>query len=417
MGADWVVATVAIVTLMLLAPGVWASNKFTSLHRFDGGGNQCEGPNKGGCRCRSTLVFDAAGNLYGTTMGGGSSGLGTVFKLTRKPDGKWKETVLHSFENDGKDGAEPFAGLTFDGAGKLYGTTAYGGAHGGFLCCGTVFELSPNRDGTWTETVLHSFVTNANDGSVPETGVIFDAKGNLYGTTVAGGPLGWGTVFELTPSGDGHWSEHIVYAFQGGDDGRQPDSGLIFDGAGNLYGTTSRGGASGVGAVFKLTPNEEGGVWTESVLHSFNGMDGSAPFAGVIFDAQGNLYGTTAQGGPHFWGTAFKLAPTASGSWKESVLHGFNFNDGAGPSASLIFDSVGNLYGTTSFGGRTRQGTVFKLTPTSNGQWLKVEVHSFRNHPGSFPYSGLVFDGDGNLYGTTNGDLFHTVGSVFEITP
>jgi uncharacterized repeat protein (TIGR03803 family) len=265
--------------------------------------------------------------------------------------------------------------------------------------------------------VLHSFDPNGKDGLIPEAGVIFDAQGNLYGTTAAGALLGWGTVFELTPKEDGHWSERVLYWFRGGYDGRQPHSGLIFDGAGNLYGTTSGGGAFREGTVFKLTPNQ-GGAWTESVLHSFDGEDGDDPEAGLIFDAAGNLYGTTAYGGAYFWGTAFTLAPTAKDGWKESVLYAFNFNDGRNPVASLILDAAGNLYGTTADGGRNGFGTVFKLTPTSRGRWSKLVLHSFRNHPGALPFGSLIFDAKGNLYGTTEGDpYYHTFGSVFEITP
>ena len=414
-GAAWVIAAVPVVTFMLSAPGAWAASHYKSLHHFNDGRSDCEGPNKGGCYSRSTLVFDAAGNLYGTTSGGGSWGLGTVFKLTLASDGHWKETVLHSFRNDGKDGTTPLADLTFDLAGNPYGTTLYGGAYGGSLCCGTVFKLSPNRDGTWTESVLHSFGANDKDGFISEAGVIRDAQGNLYGTTEGGGLLGWGTVFELTLKEDGHWSERVLYWFRGDSDGRQPHSGLIFDGAGNLYGTTSGGGAFREGTVYKLSQNHSG-FWTESVLHSFDGEDGNDVEAGLICDAAGNLYGTTAYGGAYFWGTVFKLAPTAKYRWKESVLYAFSFDDARNPVASLVLDAAGNLYGTTADG--TGFGTVFELRPTSHGRWSKRVLHTFKNHPGALPFGSLIFDAKGNLYGTTEGDpYYHTFGSVFEITP
>ncbi len=189
-----------------------------------------------------------------------------------------------------------------------------------------MFELTPTGGGGWTERVLYSF-GNTPDGAIPVVGLIFDATGNLYGATTEGGTHGDGTVFELTPTGGGGWTERVLYSFGNTPDGAYANAVLIFDGAGNLYGTTELGGANGpYGTVFELTPTAGGG-WTEKVLHSFaNGTDGARPLASVIFDAAGNLYGTTTEGGTNRDGTVFELTPTAGGGWTETLLHSFNNN-------------------------------------------------------------------------------------------
>ena len=307
------------------------------------------------------LILDAAGNLYGTTFEGGIHGYGTVFELSPREGGSWTEKVLHSFNSNGTDGFYPYAGLILDAAGNLYGTTIGGGIHD----YGTVFELSPREDGGWTEKVLHSFNSNDVVGAYPYAGLILDAAGNLYGTTELGGIHKYGTAFELSPTGGGGWTETVLHSFGNGVDGGYPEAGLIFDAAGNLYGTTVYGGIHNSGTVFELTPREGGG-WTERVLHSFgNGTDGYEPYACLIFDAAGNLYGTTELGGIHGpdSGTAFELTPREGGGWTEKVLHSFNGTDGALPLAGLIFDAAGNLYATTSEGGIHNSGTVFEITP------------------------------------------------------
>lgn len=246
--------------------------------------------------------------------------------------GGWTERVLHNFGN-GVDGASPWAGLIIDATGNLYGTTHDGGTYG----VGTVFELTPTGGGGWTEKVLHSF--NFTDGGGPYGGLVMDAAGNLYGTTYAGGSGGWGTVFELTPTGGGGWTEKVLFSF--GDIGGGPYAGLIFDSAGNLYGTTIGGGTYGYGRVFELTPTGGGG-WTEKVLHSFgiiNATDGAGPYAGLIFDSAGNLYGTTYSGpviNGAYVGTVFELQPTGGG-WRETVLYSFsNGTDGSSPYGGLV---------------------------------------------------------------------------------
>jgi uncharacterized repeat protein (TIGR03803 family) len=277
-----------------------------------------------------------------------------VFELTPAGGGTWTEKVLHSFINDGTDGNEPYAGLIFDAAGNLYGTTLGGGT--AFI--GTVFELTPAGGGTWTEKVLHSFV-GGTDGTAPFGSLIFDAAGNLYGTTSEGGPSNAGTVFELTPAGGGTWTEQVLHTFGSSTDGIDPVAGLIFDGTGNLYGTTSRGGTYNLGTAFELTP-AGGGTWTERVTHSFgNGTDGANPQAGLIFDGVGNLYGTTFAGGSFGGGTVFRL--NAQG---EVLLQNFSGADGVSPQGGMLLDTSGNLYGTTLNGGSSNVGTVFEITNT-----------------------------------------------------
>ena len=393
------------------------------------------------------LIFDPAGNLYGTTVydtsGRGRWGCyascGIVYKLTPKPDGSWTEETLHLFGSDWLDGYQPHAALVSDTAGNLYGTTRYGGG-GWDRCadtftdgCGVVFKLAPHSDGTWTESVLYAFCPDMYclDGQDP-AGLIFDHDGNLYGTTTHGGAYWWGAVFKLTPQANGSWTESLLHSFTSGEDGGIPDAGLILDQAGNLYGTTTGGGTYGYGTVFRLTPSQDGS-WTESVLHSFTGgEDGGIPYAGLILDQAGNLYGTTGQGGnlKHCngigCGVVFTLTPNANGSWTENVLHRFcaitNCRDGTGPQGTLTLDAAGNLYGTTVSGGLSGYGVVFKLARNTNGVWRETVLKHFPGgNPGMFPYAGLIFDGAGNLYGTTAGEWRNGVGwvggTVFEITP
>jgi uncharacterized repeat protein (TIGR03803 family) len=414
------------------APRAWADAEKT-LYNFTYR-NQAGGDNP-----LAGLIFDQAGNLYGTTVEKGVNYWGVVFKLAPNGDGTWTESVLYSFR-DGSDGAYPWAGLIFDQAGNLYGTTSWGGdsscTYGYGYGCGVVFKLAPNSDGSWTESVLYTFTGGA-DGAVPAAGLIFDQSGNLYGTASAGGAQGDGVVFELTPNADGTWTENVLHAFAGGKDGVGPVAGLILDQAGNLYGTTSGGGiikcggsGSGCGTVFKLAPNADGS-WTETVLHAFaGGKDGVGPLAGLIFDQAGNLYSTASSGGAYGDGIAFQLKPTSGGKrWKETVMHTFaGGKDGAGPLAALVFDASGNLYGTTEYGGHAwcpggskniGCGVAFELKPTSGGKrWKEHVVHAFLKHEG-WPVDSLVLDSSGNLYGTTQGTGRSILdgGTVFEITP
>jgi len=406
---------VAIVALVVAqASAVFAASKYKVLYTFTDGVD--------GGELRGSLVFDHAGNLYGTALSGGAYGVGTVFQVAPKRDGRWTETVLYSFKNDGNDGNTPMAGLVFDKTGNLYGTTSGGGSD----ASGTVFQLSPNGNGTWTEQILHSF--DGTDGMLPYTGaLIFDKQGNSYGTTPYGGDYNTGIAFQLTKNGNGTWSANVMHSFGSGLDGKTPIATLMVDRMGSLYGTTLFGGAHGSGTsggtVFQLTANGSG--WDESVLHSFrtNGVDGRVPYAGLIFDKGGNLYGTASEGGAYNDGTVFKLTPDGKGGWTERVLHAFAGTDGQVPYASLIFDTAGNLYGTTYQGGEYGYGVVFKLAPDGKGGWAETVLHSFHDRPGANPWANLIFDSAGNLFGTTAGLGGRTAGDspthgcVFEITP
>jgi uncharacterized repeat protein (TIGR03803 family) len=385
-----------------------------------------------GSEPESGLIEDAKGNLYGTTLSGGANGFGTAFELTPGPGGAWTEKVLHSFGATGTDGIFPQAGLIFDTTGNLYGTTAQGG-DGSFGLGGTVFELTPAPGGVWTEKVLHSFGATSTDGYLLFGSLIFDVHGNLYGSTNEGGSKdgltnGYGTVFKLSPSASGNWTEKILYNFCSAEncaDGARPFAGLVFDAVGNLYGTTYDGGTYSTGTAFELIPAAEGN-WTAKVLHNFiyDGTDGFGSLAGLIFDTHGNLYGTTAGGGANSAGAIFELTPPSGGMWKEKMLYSFGATgkDGAVPMAGLIFDANGNLYGTTNGGGtyatETAGGTVFELTTAANGDWTEKVLHSFHTDDtdGNNPQGSLILGAAGNLYGTTkSGGIHENGGAVFEI--
>jgi uncharacterized repeat protein (TIGR03803 family) len=335
----------------------------------------------------------------------------TLLLIAARPAQAQTETVLYNFTG-GSDGSRPQSSLIADGAGNLYGTTALGGTCPGWnqYGCGVVFEISPNGSGGWKQTVLHTFAAPP-DGAKPLfSPVIFDKSGNLYGTTQWGGASNVGTVFELSPAG-ASWTATILYSFTGGADGGHPAAGLVMDPAGNLYGTGQTGGANGQGTVFKLSPSG-----AETLLYTFGSQsgDGSYPFAGLVLDETGNLYGTTLSGGANGGGTVFKLAPTGT----ETVLYSFGSRsgDGSNPDGGfLIFDNNGNLYGTTLSGGANGGGTVFKLAPTGT----ETVLYSFGSRSGdaSNPWSGLVFDEKGNLYGTTHAGGAHGAGAVFEVNP
>ncbi len=429
------VLLVIFCTALFAAGTCSAAQQEKVLHSFDANGKDGYDPESG-------LIFDAVGNLYGTTYEGGDGAgcspyCGTVFELSPKSGGVWTEQVLHNFtgSSDGLGGFSPEAGLVLDASGNLYGTTYSGGAHG----VGTVFELSPKTGGGWAEKVLYSFCSQSDcmDGSYPHAALIFDGSGNLYGTTHLGGTghscsinYGCGTVFELSPNASGGWTHRVLHSFNNnGADGTLPGSdGLIFDVAGNLYGATYWGGSGtcigapgGCGTVFELTPTA-GGVWAETILHSFlyNGADGNFP-SQPTFDSDRNLYGTTYGGGTYGYGTVFELTPAADGRWTETILHSFNDdgNDGYNPYTGLILDSSVNLYGTTYAGGTYNDGSVFELSPADGGGWTETVLHSFdpNEKDGADPVTPLVFDASGNLYGTTyyGGAAYNSYGTIFEI--
>jgi uncharacterized repeat protein (TIGR03803 family) len=406
-------ACTRIMPLSLLAVAVmlstmaWATEKQTIVYEFTNKINGSE-PSDG-------LISDGAGNFYGTTSHGGQRGCGTVFELSPNSSGGWSESVLYSFLC-GADGANPLGNLIFDTKGNLYGVAQRGDSS----VWGTVFELSPASDGNWTKTTLHSFA-GAPDGEYPSAGLVLDAAGNLYGTTLYGGSLagetcaglGCGTVFELSPSSSGNWNETIIHTFTGFSDGDRPTSNLALDAAGNLYGTTTRGGSYDNGLVFRLSPSSGG--WTLNIVYTFTRVngDGGGPQCGVVFDGAGNLYGTTgyADGG---WGTVYELSPTTTSQWQETVLYTFtNGTDGGLPLAPVILDRWGNLYGTTR--GSGGPPSAFKLSRSGTG-WTFVLLHDLS----AATASPLIQDSAGNLYGTTEtvGGRYGTGnGTVFELSP
>jgi uncharacterized repeat protein (TIGR03803 family) len=398
-------------TLLFSTSRSWAQVKGKVLHTFSGSDGQY--PYAG-------LIVDSHGNLYGTAEYGGANGRGVVFMISpdRGGSGSWTEKVLHSFEN-GTDGAHPFGGVVFDGHGNLYGTTYSGGAQD----YGTVYELSPPGadNGSWTEKVLYSF-RGANDGAYPFAGVIIGPQGKLYGTANGGGAIGYGTVFELSaPSGSEPWAETVIYTFctaANCSDGGHPNASLILDDRGNLYGTTLEGGAYNCGLAFQLSPPANGnGPWTGTMLHNFTGgADGRFPEAGLALDPRGNLYGVSDNG------VVFELSPpgNGNGAWTETVLHTFSEkDDGRLPWSALIFDSSGDLYGTTYSGGPQGFGLIFELSPPVGGSaaWNETVLYTLTGEKdGANPEASLVADSQGNLYGTTSFGGAHFDGVVFEIS-
>lgn len=377
------------------------------LHRFKGGSDG-SGPS-------AALIADKAGNLYGTTTNGGTGcqdGCGTVFELSPSAGGRWTEAVLYRFTG-GNDGAFPQAGLTFDAAGNLYGTTTYGGT----LDDGTIFQLAaPATSGSaWTLNVLHNLVGSI-DGKYPWGSLTFDQAGNLYGPMLFGGRFGGGTVFQLAAPAQqgGTWTLHVLHNFKGTNDGLDPVGQLIIDKKGALYGTTNDG------TVFEEVPPARGHTaWTLKVLHHFNYVLGLS--GGLIAGKNGILYGATAQGGPANEGTVFQLRPpqTRGGGWTATTLYEFaGGGDGEYPLNDLVFDKAGNLYGVTDGGGTSGFGSVFKLTPTQHGSWTKTTLHDFNGgRDGSGPGAGLIFGRRGLLYGTTVIGGLSDNGTVFQVAP
>jgi uncharacterized repeat protein (TIGR03803 family) len=417
-GQPTFVIFIALLLASAIAHTQSQAQKFKVLHTFHGpDGNSPVG----------VLARDPAGNLYGTTSDGGVGKCGkircgTAFKL----DKTGKQIWLHSF--NGANGNDPFAGLRRDAAGNLYGTTAFGGGTtcNNSLGCGTVFKL--NAMGK--ETVLYKF-TGQPDGNIPASLLVRDSEGNLYGTTGSGGANDLGSIFKVAKTGE----ETVLYSFTGSSDGCNPEAGVIRDAAGNLYGVAFQGGIgfcnSGYGVVYKLDT-----AGTLTVLHSFGGADGAYPVSVLLFDKAGNLYGTTEEGGNSSCGgtgcgVVFELSPQSDGTWTEAVLYAFcsvsGCTDGEEPGfGPLVRDAAGNIYGTTYFGGDSRNcnggtcGVAFKLDPTGG----ETVLHSFTGGAdGAGPFAGLIRDAAGNLYGTaqTSGDNACNppsgCGTVFKIVP
>jgi uncharacterized repeat protein (TIGR03803 family) len=405
---------------LALPPEVVAASSGKIIYTFAGGAD--------GADPYSDLILDAAGNLYGTTIAGGTgcnnSDCGTVFELTRTKDG-WKHQVLYSFAGGANDGYGPKAGLVFDSSGNLYGTTVEGGisnCYGGG--CGTVFKLAPNSHGGWTESIVYKFTGINGDGANPKTDLVFDHQGNLYGTTWAGGnftkgacDLGCGIVFKLTPNQDGTWTESIIHAFAGpSNDGSAPITPVVLDADGNIYGATRFGGTEkcvaaasniGCGAVYKLTTSP-GGSWSETLLYSFHRFQGTAvfPAGGFLLEPDGKIFGTSFFGGDRY-GALFELQQTKKG-WEQTVLHRFyGTPDGQYPVGRLAMGPNGNLYGATVNG-------VFEVELTK-GAWKERVLFSFDGTPFG-PAAGPIVDSQSRVYGTAlSGYPYY--GAVYEIIP
>ncbi|MFZ1011288.1 MAG: choice-of-anchor tandem repeat GloVer-containing protein [Candidatus Sulfotelmatobacter sp.] len=376
---------------LLVASGLQAQT-FNVIHSF--AGSDGSGPLAG-------LAIDSKGNIYGTTNSGGAHGAGVVFRA----NGSGQERVLYSFGSITNDGANPESSLIFDAAGNLYGTTFSGGTSGD----GTVFRLTPKG----VETVLYSFAGGA-DGANPEARLAMDKFGNLYGTTTAGGTSGNGTVFEISKAGQ----HSVLYSFGGGNDGTVPVAGVTLDAKGNLYGTTSTGGQYGYGTVFELKRLQSG--WAERILHNFQMLtDGGTPYAGLIFDPSGNLFGAATDGGDGSGGggTIFELSPSGN-SWTFKVLYGLAGWGISGAFRDILFDAAsGVLYGTSHCDGTYNDGTVWELTP-SGGTWNYTELYTFTGHDdGLYIFSNLVSDKGGNLYGTAREGGANGVGVIFQVLP
>ncbi len=400
-------AKAGLVFMMLVFAGSSALAREKVLYRFPGG--------DGAYDSRSGVVFDSSGNLYGATSQGGTYGWGTIYELTPfKRD--WRPQLLYSFLG-AMDGANPVGNLLIDSAGNLYGTTQGGGTGGG----GTIFELQKSQ-GSWTHLVLYNFcsLSNCSDGRTPN-GLTVDTGGNLYGTTESGGGQscrynGCGTVYELSPS-NGSWTETVLHAFESErGDGYFPAPGVTLGQAGTLYGTTSEGGGYGAGTVFELKSGKRG--WSEVRLFDFDGLPNYGdPNGFLTLDSAGNLFGATRGSNEcgSQCGSIFRLS-RSRGQWVERNVYTFAGTDGAGPNPGLILDSAGNFYGSTIGGGAYGFGEVFKLKPGKT--WTITLLYSFTGSEGDeSPNPGLVFGPGGNLYGTVpatynRGDYD---GEVFEI--
>ncbi len=427
------------IVLILAIPQPAQAQTFDVLYNFTGGAD--------GRTPSSGVLLGPDGSLYGNTVGQGSTlngdceagkkegGCGTVFKLTNTGSG-WTLTTLYSFQG-GTDGDAPW-GMTFAPDGSLYGVTAGGGVplrlcaeFFPYYGCGTVFKLTPDSGGSWTESVLYRFQEQGLDGWFPDAPPVLDSVGNVYGTTGGPGECGQsgacGAAYKLTPSGGG-WNESVIFYF--GAEGWGPN-GVVIDPAGNLYGTTWSGGDlqgdspliynDGNGVAFELTPSSNS--WNETVLHDFNLRlqlgGGVNPSGGLTFDHEGNLYGVTIIGGFNYAGTVFQLTPEGN-NWTFQTLYSLQGSDQLGPIGSVVIDSAGNLYGVRDGLSDTHipnYGTVFKLTHTSSG-WIYSVLHEFiSSSGGKYVPGALTLDANGNIYGTARSGGAYGYGVVWEITP
>ena len=413
---SWVRRSAAVFVASLIAAAAGASSAVAQteslLYSFTGGSD--------GGNPSSGLTFDSSGNLYGTALSGGASGAGTVFKL---PAGGTSVTVLYALP--GTNGALPSSAPVFDSCsgkcGNILGTAEYNTAVG--TGDGMVYQLTPTGTGSYTATILHSFLGTSTDGANPIGGVTIvpDGSGNFYGATYSGGASNDGTLYKLTPNGSGSYTySPAIYSFSGGTtNGAHPAAGPTLNAAGsNLYGTTALGdGTLNTGSMFQYVLST--GVATFSGFNTVTNS-GTQPVSSVILDSSGNIYGTTEVGGASSYGVVYKFTPNGLGGYTYSTLHTFTggTTDGAYPISGLIFDSSGNLYGTTFQGGMSGYGTAFELSP-SGSSYSETILHSFAGGltDGAYPRAGLIFDSSGNLYGTTDQGGASGDGTIFEIMP
>lgn len=408
--------------LALIATPAAAAQTFAVLHQFTDGAD--------GANPQDGLTIDGAGNLYGVAEFGGNlsscisgqqaSGCGVVFKM-KHSGSSWTLTPLHTFAQNGTDGSFPWGRVIFGPDGALYGTTSGGGSS--YL--GTVFRLTPPATACksvlcpWDESILYSFIDANGAQPYDVGGLTFDPSGNLYGTTTLGGSGDRGVVFELSRR-QGGWTEETLYSFANSETSYGAYGGVVLDPQGNIYGNLEGGcDPDCVGTIFQL--QNSGSGWTQNIIYAFTGNDGEFPFAGLIRDAEGNLYGSctgTSEGGV----PAFELSPAGGGSFNYSVLTYITGGLGLGPEGNLVMDSAGNIYGTNFAGGPNFLGNVFKLTPSENG-WRYTDLYDFNGvNDGGYPRSNVVLDANGNLYGTASACGRYecstgNYGVVWEITP
>jgi uncharacterized repeat protein (TIGR03803 family) len=404
------VASFSIALLVLAMVVMPAAQAQTGqiLHSFRGGPSDGSSP-------EGLIAVDSAGNVYGSTPFGGNGGgpcapldgCGMVFRALNR-NGSFIYTPLYLFHG-GNDGGQPLAGVTLGPDGTVYGTTLFGGGNGcGGNGCGTVFRLTPPPTFCrmvlcgWDETVIYRYT----GGSGPFNffgGVVVDAGGNVYGASFNGGNFGGGAVYKLSPAGGGNYTETTLYSFTGAHDGAEPAGDLAMDAAGNIYGTAEYGGPDGFGTVFKLVREAEG--YSFQLLYAFtNGADGNSPQGSVVLDSAGNLYGTSGNGGG-----VFQITPSGVYSLIDPILGGLQ--------APISIDSAGNIYSTTYGGGQNDDGSVFEDT-YSSGTWTHHVIFSFGGGFGGLPLSDVGFDSSGNMYVTsTFGGQGGAQGTLVQITP
>ncbi len=392
--------------LAMLATSAWASTEKV-LWNFSGGSDGSE-------PWSNYFIADAKGNLYSVTASGGSYSAGVVFMLT--PAGE--ETVLYEFKGQSNgDGASPHGRLAFDAQGNLYGTTQGGGTNN----TGTVYELTPAQGGGWTEQVLYTFSAAGTDGANPSAGIVFAKDGTMYSTTANGGAGGAGAIFSLKKTSKG-WTQKVIHSLNYPGDGGFPYDGLMMDASGDLYGAAPSGGSSGYGVIYRLSQGKQG--WTETVIHNFTDQNGDGSglyWIDLISDGAGNIYGATSFGGTNTTGNVWELVYSKSKkTYAESILYEFGASgsgDGNNPYGGLVMDSKGNLYGTTVNGGTSGIGMVYQLTKQGKA-WKETALHEFAGGAdGSQPTGNLYIDGKGRLYGMAEMGGSSNQGVAYRVKP